>query len=160
MSDYQFFAAPGSEFSDEDAAVLGQHFIELAKREELTPEQVVKTARPLDSPTHRYFEWNDAVAAEKYRLHQAGYYLHNVCVVPTTHRLPLRLEQFTTVKASTHQGTHRQTFTMSPAEHARRDLLAWRSRYESVTELLPIVELVEEAIERLEEYDDELIDMV
>ncbi len=160
MSEYQFFAAPGSEFTDDDAAVLGQQFIELAQQEDLTPEKVVETARPPESPTHRYFEWNDAVAAEKYRLHQAGHYLRNVCVVPATHRLPIRAEQFITVKASTRQGTHRQAFTMSPAEHARRELLAWRSRYHSVTELLPVVELVEEAIERLEEYDDELIDMV
>lgn len=32
---------------------------------------LLEVARPETSPLHRYFEWNDGVAAEKYREHQA-----------------------------------------------------------------------------------------
>lgn len=37
----------------------------------LTPEAVLDFARPDDSPLHSYFEWDDSVAAEKYRYRQA-----------------------------------------------------------------------------------------
>jgi hypothetical protein len=37
----------------------------------LTPEAVVNEARSEDSPLHTFFEWDDDIAAEKYRLVQA-----------------------------------------------------------------------------------------
>lgn len=37
----------------------------------ITPESVLDEARPDGSPLHRYFEWDDDVAAEQYRLVQA-----------------------------------------------------------------------------------------
>ena len=37
----------------------------------LRPQTVVDEARPEDSPLHNVFEWDDGVAAEKYRLDQA-----------------------------------------------------------------------------------------
>lgn len=38
---------------------------------ELTAPLVVDEARPSGAPLHRYFQWDDAVAAEEYRLEQA-----------------------------------------------------------------------------------------
>lgn len=43
----------------------------LAKNGEITPEQVVEDARPVDSPLHPYFEWNDSLAAHNWRIEQA-----------------------------------------------------------------------------------------
>lgn len=37
----------------------------------ITPEQLVEAARSEGSPLHRYFEWDDKEAADKYRLMQA-----------------------------------------------------------------------------------------
>lgn len=37
----------------------------------LTPSAVVEAARNARSPLHRHFEWNDAKAAQSYRLDQA-----------------------------------------------------------------------------------------
>jgi hypothetical protein len=37
----------------------------------LYPGHVVNAARPVASPLHSQFEWDDSEAAEKYRLHQA-----------------------------------------------------------------------------------------
>jgi hypothetical protein len=39
---------------------------------ELTPEVVVASAKPVNSPLHSRFEWDDSVAGHKYRLVQAG----------------------------------------------------------------------------------------
>ena len=38
---------------------------------EITPEAVVATAKSPKSPLHKFFEWDDSLAAQKYRLHQA-----------------------------------------------------------------------------------------
>lgn len=38
---------------------------------EITPENVVKAAEPVDSPLHDWFEWDDKAAAHQYRLEQA-----------------------------------------------------------------------------------------
>lgn len=38
----------------------------------LTPVHVVEAARPEDSPLHSRFEWDDSVAAEKWRQEQAS----------------------------------------------------------------------------------------
>lgn len=47
----------------------------------LTPPIVVKEAEPDDSPLHRYFEWDDAKAADSFRLEQARYLVASVVVV-------------------------------------------------------------------------------
>ena len=38
----------------------------------LTPELVVDVARDPEHPLHSRFEWDDSIAAEKWRLEQAG----------------------------------------------------------------------------------------
>jgi hypothetical protein len=44
---------------------------ELNDRRELLPEDVVEAARPVDSPLHHRFEWDDSIAGEAYRKNQA-----------------------------------------------------------------------------------------
>lgn len=46
----------------------------------LTPEAVVEAARSEDSPLHGRFEWNDSVAAERYRKDQARDLIRSVKV--------------------------------------------------------------------------------
>jgi len=52
-----------------------------APNELLKPLDVVRAAEPLDSPLHRYFTWDNAVAAEQYRLVQARVLLRSVYVI-------------------------------------------------------------------------------
>lgn len=49
-------------------------------RGQLIPSDVVDAARPDDSPLHRFFEWDDSVAAERYRVLQAGQLVRSVKV--------------------------------------------------------------------------------
>jgi hypothetical protein len=46
----------------------------------LTPDDVLRAARETDHPLHQSFEWNDGVAAEKYRKMQAYVILTTVRV--------------------------------------------------------------------------------
>ena len=55
-----------------DANMFGE-MLEQMERDgvAITPGAVLDMARELDSPIHNEFEWDDTIAAEKYRLEQA-----------------------------------------------------------------------------------------
>lgn len=44
---------------------------ELAAQDNLNAKSLVEVSRPDEAPLHREFEWNDSIAGEKYREHQA-----------------------------------------------------------------------------------------
>ena len=64
------------------ADVVGEELERIrAKTGQLIPDDVVKAARPKKSPIHTAFEWDDTVASEKYRVHQARNLIRAVRVV-------------------------------------------------------------------------------
>ena len=54
------------------------------KHGELTPQIVVDEARPKDAPLHDRFEWDDAIAGEKYRRVQGAQLIRVVRIEITT----------------------------------------------------------------------------
>lgn len=48
---------------------------------ELNEELVVEMARPKDHPLHHHFEWNNRVAGDQWRRHQAGELIRSCKVV-------------------------------------------------------------------------------
>lgn len=55
------------------AEVVGNALTEIEKRDgEVTSKSFLEYSRPEDSETHDMFEWDDTIAAEKYRLVQSG----------------------------------------------------------------------------------------
>lgn len=65
------------------AQECGEELASLERRHgrSLTPRVVVDAARSEESPLHRCFEWNDAEAAEKFRLEQARQVIRSIRVV-------------------------------------------------------------------------------
>lgn len=65
-----------------EADVVGEELERIRlKTGRLTPDVVVKEARLKKSPIHAAFEWDDTLAGEKYRLHQARNIIRAVRVV-------------------------------------------------------------------------------
>lgn len=56
----------------------------------VTPAMVVDDARDVNSPLHRLFDWDDASAAEKQRLHTARQIIVSVKVVVTTEHVSFK----------------------------------------------------------------------
>ena len=46
----------------------------------VTPQEVLEKARDKNSELHKCFEWDDGIAAEKYRLSQAGGILRTLVI--------------------------------------------------------------------------------
>jgi len=64
------------------ANVAGREIERLKKiNGELSPQLVLKSARPKNSVLHECFEWDNAKAAQKYRLQQASYLLRAIEIV-------------------------------------------------------------------------------
>lgn len=68
--DYMFHGADARRVAEEISAI----------GENPTTKQIVDAGRNPDSELHKCFEWNDTVAAEKYRLVQARYIVHNLVI--------------------------------------------------------------------------------
>jgi hypothetical protein len=81
----------------------------------LTPELVVDVARDPEHPLHSRFEWDDSVAAEKWRIEQAGQLLR-VVKLPVDPDRPRDLRAFIAVKG---QDSHRSEYV--PTEEALAD---------------------------------------
>jgi len=65
-----------------DAQTVGEMLEDMsAKGIEVTPEAVLEASRNENSPTHCEFEWDDTVAAEKYRLEQARNLIIHIRIV-------------------------------------------------------------------------------
>lgn len=65
--------------------VIAQELTALYERDgKVLPEAVVDAARPLDSPLHHRFEWDDSIAAEAHRLAQARQLIRQVKIQVVT----------------------------------------------------------------------------
>lgn len=67
---------------------------ELDEQEKLTPENVVTAARDEASPLHSLFEWNDEVAAAKYRTTQARHLIAYYQIRVVVHKQSYSISEF------------------------------------------------------------------
>lgn len=84
----------GSRMGKKSATNAGRELERLTKvNGGLTADNVVDTARSTASPLHEFFEWNNTVAAQQYRLEQARHLMRSVVVIydgPTGDLGPVR----------------------------------------------------------------------
>src|SRR2546423_11673033 len=65
-----------------DIRKVGEALEQVKQKGKLTSKAVVDAARPSSSALHKYFEWNDKIAAESFRLYQqAPKLIHSIRVV-------------------------------------------------------------------------------
>ena len=120
--------------------------------DKITPQEMVEKARDEQSELHKCFEWNDTVAAEKYRLQQARNVLSMLVFKPKTEEeQPVRIFSLTTEK-SVYQPT--KQFLVQADEYqdllkrALAELEAFKRKYRTINELEGLFEAID-AIEAL-----------
>lgn len=79
MAKQAYKSRKGARFNDEDAEVIGAELDRI--RFDGRAESFVSAARPVSSPLHDYFEWDNDTAAELHRVEQARYYLRHIEIV-------------------------------------------------------------------------------
>ena len=123
------------------AQVAGEVCAELESRGNLTPSALVDASRPEDAPLHGAFEWDDVIAAKRYRETQASYIIRSVEVVMQDGGGPVRA--FVSLSTdSKHREYSSIDVVLSNAdkrkamlEQALADLDAFKRKYEQLTEL-------------------------
>jgi hypothetical protein len=72
----------GHGFREVSAQVVGETIDRMMEtRGEITPAEVVEESRPANAPLHPLFEWDDSVAAEKYREDQARAVIRSYVII-------------------------------------------------------------------------------
>ncbi len=130
-----------------DAQKVGEVCAKIEKKGELTPKALVDASRRKNAPLHNLFEWNDAVAAEKYRENQAAYLIRSVEVVISGCTEPTRA--FVSVSASDTE-TARSYINVEAAlsseptrsevlENALAELRSFERKYANLTEVAEVI---------------------
>lgn len=122
-------------------------------KRQVTPAQVVEAARPRKSPLHPAFEWDDSVAAERYRQDQARYMLRSlVTLVEPTPGEPVEVRAFVTFEAKEAPGYMPVTVVMADGklrrlvvERAWAELREWQRRYRAYDELADVMVAIDAA---------------
>jgi len=87
-------AAKGAQFTDKKAQIFGEFIDRLSRKTKnsVDPDDIINAARDEKSPIHDFFEWDDSIAAEMYRKHQARHMIShiNVIVVSDGEEKPIR----------------------------------------------------------------------
>lgn len=116
----------------------------------ITPEEVLEIARNENSELHKCFEWDDTVAAEKYRLMQARKVIIDLVYAPKKQgEQHVRCFQITR-EARTYQPTKcfivQQDEYQSLLNRAKKELESFKQRYKALTELESIFEEIDKII--------------
>lgn len=107
---------------------LRRELLALVQEGRLSPATVVEAARPADSPLHEFFEWDDSVAAEGFRLIQAAGLIRRVKVdVIVGDREPTRIQVRAFVSAPSLRGGEQGSYVpieTAPLEELKREAIA------------------------------------
>lgn len=138
-----------------DANIVGKELEEIEKKHgAVTANLLLDRARSQKSKLHSLFEWDDTVAAEQYRLHQARQIITAVAIVTEETKEPLTIRAFSNVgeknKGSfitTAKALNDEETRSIVLKHALDELVAFKSKYAGLTELAEIFD----GINRLQE---------
>ena len=113
----------------------------------ISPAEVLEKARDVNSELHKCFEWNDSIAAEKYRLQQARGILINLVYKEKESNA----EQVRTFQITSQRNVYQPTVSFLVQEdeyqnllkRAKSELESFKKRYHTLSELQEVFEAIE-----------------
>lgn len=115
--------------------------------QKITPSEILEKAKDKNSELHKCFEWDDTIAAEKYRLQQASTILRMLVYKPKEEgETPVRVFQITSEKSHyqpTKQFLVQEDEYQALLKRALNELEAFKKRYHTLTELQSVFEAIE-----------------
>lgn len=115
-----------------------------------SPEQIVEAAKDEASELHKCFTWDDTVAAESWRRHQARMLVAQLVVkTETTDREPVAVR---VIASTATRNEYKPVVKLIEAEQGYADLLArainelkaFQQKYKAITELREIFAAIDE----------------
>jgi hypothetical protein len=146
-----------------DANIVGG-IIECIERQNgsVTSEALLEVAKSEDSPIHNMFEWNDKVAANKYRLEQSRVIICSLKVVVTTDNEDepeKKISAFVNVNSPSEVGTRSVYMNLNNAlsnedtrknvlDRMYRDMQAFIDRYYTFDEATKVIQAMNGALDK------------
>jgi hypothetical protein len=138
-----------------DAQTIGDALAKIAEENggRLTPRLAVAAARDESNPLHPCFEWDDAVAAEAYRLSQARAVIRLIRIesdgeedgapafLSVADGAGISYRSLAAVSSS-------RELQLSILRAAERDLAAWERRYRELSDICKVVRQARETVAR------------
>lgn len=141
--------APGLEgLFKADAQRVADEILSIGEKS--TPQQILDKARDPTTELHRCFEWDDSVAAEKYRLQQARKIVCNLVIQETIQdkKPPIRF-MLQTKNGNGYQPTQIIFRDVDKYQEllasVLRDLVAIRNKHSNLTELEEVFSAIDNA---------------
>lgn len=131
------------------AAVAAEVMDQLAEEERLNPTELVEVSRPDDAPLHSEFEWDDNVAAEKWREEQASAMIRHLVVRIEANEQEYPTRQYFMVQKESNTYEPIQVIlkdedkTAMLLEQAKRELQAFRAKYAGLKELSEVIKTID-----------------
>lgn len=131
-----------------DPQVAGEMCERLESEGRLTAKDLLDENRPEDAPLHKVFEWNDGVAAEKWREQQARHVISSIVVykeevgpVREFFNVLVTEKEYKSIKTI----LSNQNDTQNLFETAMRELVSIQKKYSSIQTLHKIWEAIDDA---------------
>lgn len=121
-------------------------YTEMLDLENVTPQAVLERAKDENSELHKCFEWDNDVAAEKYRTIQAGNIIRMLYIEPKSEDEP-PVRVLSRRSDTVYQPT--RTFLTNTTEYedllkrALSELESFRKKYETLSELEQVFEQID-----------------
>ena len=113
----------------------------------ITPQEVLEKAKDENSELHKCFEWDNDVAAEKYRLEQARKIIINLVYVPAKkEEQQVRCFQITSEKHVYQPTKHflvQENEYQALLKRAKNELESFKKKYATLSELETVFEAIE-----------------
>lgn len=135
--------------------------LELADKGNLIPEEIVELAKNKENPLHRFFEWDDRIASDQWRLHQARMLINEVKVVidgkeyfafenvGVSKEDGGKFREYKPIVEILNNAKLRKQLLKSALSH----LSYWEKQYAKFEELQPIIQTVKEVRVKIENED-------
>ena len=118
-----FKARNGSPFSVKDAQKIGEELESIKQKENLTPISVLKRAKDKKSILNQYFDWEDTIAAEKWRIQQARNIVNHVIEITVIRGEEIEQRAYFNVIASNDESIYTSLAEVIKTPSYRKQLL-------------------------------------
>ena len=136
------------------ASIAGAVFEELAETVGLTPKNLVDASREESAPLHKEFEWDDSIAAEKYRENQAGHMIRSITIETQSAEpdsksieirafFPVGAEEYEHITVISSDDEKKANLL----QQALRELSWFKKKYECLCELHQLIEAIDILLE-------------
>lgn len=125
---------------------------QLASKGRLSPAELVEVSRPDDSPLHNEFEWDDSIAAEKWREQTGRVMIASISVTVDDEEQSPPVRAYFNIERTSHEYIPTEVIMSDESKKerllniAKRELTSFKAKYQTLAELAGVIHAINEVI--------------